>query len=142
MRDQMLRLQADFENAKKRWVKEHAEIQENANADLVRQLLEVLDDLGRALSSGGEAPADPGSFRTGVGMIHRRLEELLESYGLTAIEAVGQPFDPMRHEAVAHEASDSVPESTVIAELRRGYVMNGRVLRPSVVKVSVRPKGG
>lgn len=142
LRERMLRLQADFENARKRWLKEQAEIQESANADLIRQLLEVLDDFGRALTSGAGVPEDAGSFRKGVEMISQRLEELVKSYGVSPMDAVGQPFDPARHEAVAHEVSDSVPESTVVAELRRGYVMNGRVLRPSVVKVSTRSKGG
>lgn len=142
LRDQMLRLQAEFENARKRWLKEQAEIQESANADLLHRLLEVLDDFGRALASVAGSSAEAGNFRKGVEMIHRHLEELLRSYGVVPIDAVGQPFDPARHEAVAHEASDAVAESTVVAELRRGYVMNGRVLRPSVVKVSVRPKGG
>ncbi len=65
----------------------------------------------------------------------------MKSYGVVPIEAVGSQFDPSRHEAVAHEATDSVPETTILAELRKGYLINGRVLRPAVVKVAVKPAG-
>lgn len=139
LREQMLRLQADFENARKRWRKEQAEIQEKANADLLRELLEIHDDFQRALLA--QAESDPAEterlFRQGVEMIGRRMEGFLRSYGIAPIEAVGKIFDPEFHEAVAHEPTDESPESTVLAELRRGYLMNGRVLRPSVVKVAV-----
>ena len=137
-RDQMLRLQADFENARKRWIKEQAEIQERANADLLRQLLDIFDDFQRAVAA-GTACNESGTFRSGVEMIAKRMEEFLKSYGVVPIDAAGKPFDASRHEAVAHDATDSVPESTVMEEMRKGYLMNGRVLRPSVVKVAVKP---
>ena len=122
-----------------------------ANADLLRQLLEIYDDFQRALTTTshpaclgevGEALEGGGSantFRMGVGMIAKRIENFLNSYGVTPISAEGQIFDPARHEAVAHEVNDQVPESTVLEELRKGYTMNGRVLRPAVVKVAVKP---
>ena len=139
MRNQSLRLQADFENAKKRWVKEQAEFQEVANGDLLRELLEIYDDFERALTA--EPPeGEKSTFRMGVEMIAQRMEDFLRSYGVAPIEATGQMFDPKRHEAVGHEVSEDVPESTVLAELRKGYVLNGRVLRPAVVKVSVKPQ--
>lgn len=141
LRDQMLHLQADFENARRRWRKEQAEIQEQAYGDLLRQLLEITDDFERALQASQESSGVSDTFRKGVEMIARRLEGFLRSYGVEPIEAVGKPFDPGRHEAVAHEATDSVPESTVVSELRKGYLMNGRVLRPAVVRVSVKPLG-
>ncbi|MBI3317909.1 MAG: nucleotide exchange factor GrpE [Candidatus Omnitrophica bacterium] len=137
LQDQLLRLQADFENAKKRWLKSQAEFQEQANAELLRQLIEILDDFERALS----APADEeaaGTFRLGVEMIARRLEAFLKSYGVVPMEAVGKLFDPTRHEAVAHEATGAAPESTVLSELRKGYLMNDKVLRHAVVKVAVK----
>ncbi len=157
-RDQLLRVRADFENAKKRWLREQAHIQEFANGNLLHQLLEIYDDFERALAAesghpevleGGPEDVRPStgsgrtdaSFRVGVKMIGKRMEEFLRSYGVAPIEAVGQPFEPDRHEAVAHEETDQAPESTVIAELRKGYMMNGRVLRHSVVKVAVKPKG-
>lgn len=137
LRAQALRLQADFENVKKRMLKEQAEFQESANGDLLRELLEIYDDFERGLN---HAPADTPDpvFRDGVEMIGKRFGDFLKSYGVVPMEAAGQLFDPARHEAVAHEATDAVPESTVLAELRRGYLMNGRVLRHAVVKVAVK----
>ena len=144
-RSQALRLQADFENAKKRWLKQQAEFQEQANAEILARLLEIFDDFERALSvgaaRGGENNLGNGTFLAGVEMIAKRMGEFLKSYGISPIESVGKPFDPDLHEAVAHEPAEQVPESTVVAELRRGYWMNGKVLRHAVVKVAVRPEG-
>ena len=133
MQDQLLRLQADFENARKRWRSEQAQIQERANADVLRELLEITDDFQRALSA---KTADPNQLIAGVEMIARRLEGFLKSYGIAPIEAEGKLFDPVLHEAVAHEVSESIPDGTVLSELRKGYTMNGRVLRTAVVKVA------
>lgn len=138
LKDQLLRLQADFENARKRWRREQSEIQERANADLLKELLEIHDDFQRALAAGVK---DPNQFIAGVEMISRRLEDFLKSYGIVPIEAVGKQFDPSQHEAVAHEADESVPEGTVLAELRRGYQMNGKILRTAVVKISKHKEG-
>ena len=155
LKNQLLRLQADFENARRRWAKEQAEIQETANRDLLRQLLDIYDDFQRAVASfpGKEVSPSTSSgrldepalseveaFRTGVEMIAKRLESFLKSYGVVPIEAEGKPFDSALHEAVAHEATDAVPETTVLTELRKGFMMNGRVLRHSVVKVAVKPE--
>ena len=134
LKDQLLRLQADFENARKRWRKEQAEVQERANADLLRELLEIYDDFQRALSVPREGQAD--TLVKGVEMIARRMEQFLKGYGIQAIEAEGKLFDPALHEAVAHEENKEVPEGTVLSELRKGYTMNGRVLRTAVVKIS------
>ncbi|MBI3333821.1 MAG: nucleotide exchange factor GrpE [Candidatus Omnitrophica bacterium] len=143
LRGQTLRLQADFDNAKKRWLKEQAEFQETANGELLRQLLEIHDDFERALAA---RPAPVGvqaadEFQRGVEMIAKRLAEFLKSYGVVPMEPKGKPFDPNQHEAVAHEATEAVPESTILEELRKGYWMNGRVLRHAVVKVAVKLKG-
>ena len=139
LRNQMLRLQADFENAKKRWLKREAELQEFANQDMLVQLLDIYDDFQRALAAETQKE-NPGLFRTGVEMIEKRMESFLKSYGVEPIHAKGKIFDPEKHEAVAHEATEAVAESTVLEELRRGYLFNGRVLRPSVVKVAVKPE--
>lgn len=136
LKDQLLRLQADFENARKRWRKDQAEIQERANALVLAGVLEIYDDFQRALAA---KTSDPNQFVSGVEMISRRMEDFLKSYGVAPIEAVGKPFNPLMHEAVAHEASETAPESSVLQELRRGYSMNGKVLRPAVVKVASRP---
>ena len=140
LRNQLLRLQADFENAKKRWLKKEAELQEIANKEVLSQLLDIYDDFERALSAASEN-RDVNVFIAGVEMISKRLESFLKSYGVTKIEAAGKLFDPEQHEAVAHEATESVPETTVLAEMRTGYLINGRVLRPAVVKVAVKPEG-
>ena len=134
LKDQLLRLQADFENARKRWRKEQAEVQERANADLLRELLEIYDDFQRALSAPRDGPGD--TVLKGVEMIARRMESFLKGYGIQPIEAEGKQFDPALHEAVAHEENKEVPEGTVLSELRKGYMMNGRVLRTAVVKIS------
>ncbi len=136
LKDQLLRLQADFENARKRWLKQQAEVQEMANAELIRELLEIYDDFQRALEA---KTSDPNQFISGIEMISRRMEDFLKSYGVEPMDAVGKTFDVSRHEAVAHEATAEVPESTVLSELRKGYVMNGKVLRPAIVKVATAP---
>ena len=149
LKNQLLRLQADFENARKRWRKEGAEVQEVANQELLRELVEIFDDFKRALESPirpesfdsvRPEPVEGSAFRMGVEMISKRMESFLKSYGVTPIEAEGALFDPVRHEAVAHEATDAVPESTILAVMRPGYMMNGRVLRPAVVKVAAKPE--
>ena len=137
LKDQLLRLQADFENARKRWRNDQAQIQERANADVLRELLEITDDFQRALAA---QVSDPNQFVAGVEMISRRLEGFLKSYGIAPIEAEGKLFDPALHEAVAHEVTESVPEGTILSELRKGYTMNGRVLRTAVVKVASHSK--
>ena len=134
---QMLRLQADFENAKKRWLKEQAEFEEVANANIMGQFLEIFDDFERALKTEASS-AESQQLRAGLEMIYKRMENFLKSYGVNPMEAIGQLFDPRLHEAVAHEENETVPESTVLAELRKGYLMNGRVLRTAVVKVAVK----
>ena len=138
LRNQILRLQADFENARKRWRKEQAELQERASADILRELLEIYDDFQRAVAAAPNGKESKSVFQQGVEMIAKRLEGFLKSYGIIPIDAVGKPFDPTLHEAVSHEVTDSVPESTVLDEMRRGYLMNGRVLRTAVVKVASR----
>ena len=95
-----------------------------------------MDDFERALA----APGGKGeSFRAGMEMIGRRIADLLESFGVRPIETVGRQFDPNCHEAVAHEETDQAPENTVLKELRRGYRMNHRVLRPAAVQIASAP---
>ena len=138
LRDQLLHLQADFENAKKRWLKAEAESQELAHGELLKQFLEIFDDFERASEAAPEADAQ--TLKEGIRMMSKRLEGFLKSYGVSRMEAQGKLFDPHLHEAVAHEERSDLLESTVLEELRKGYLMNGRVLRPAVVKVAVKPK--
>ncbi len=138
-RERMLRLRADFDNYRKRTERERAEIERYALADMLRELLPVVDNLERALSVQGPqgGPGDGNDLRKGVEMIVRQFQELLKRYGLLPIAALGERFDPAVHEAVFQEESDGVVVPTVEVELQRGYRLNDRLLRPSLVKVAV-----
>ncbi|MBI1953506.1 MAG: nucleotide exchange factor GrpE [Candidatus Omnitrophica bacterium] len=140
LKDQLLRLRAEFENARKRWLKEVTEVEENSNADLLRELLDIYDDFERALAT-VPAQTENKPIRSGVEMIAKRMEGFLKSYGVTPMETQGKLFDPLLHEAVAHEENASVQESTVLEELKKGYLINGRVLRHAMVKVAVHKEG-
>ena len=133
--DQLLRLQADFDNFRKRTQKEKTELIKYASERLVSELLPVLDNFERATSS-AQCNADFTAFSQGVEMILRQLQTALGKEGLKAMEAVGQPFDPNLHDAVLRVESDEHPENTVVEELQKGYFLNEKVLRPCMVKVS------
>jgi molecular chaperone GrpE len=129
------RVQADFENYRKRVMRDQAELVDRANDALVEQLLPVLDSFELALASLG---ADERT-RKGVELVYAELLGVLERAGLERIEADGQPFDPNVHEAVAHEEGDGEP---VVADtLRTGYRLKARVLRPAMVRVGPGPAG-
>lgn len=134
--DQWRRTAADLSNFRKRTEREREEITRFSNAALLTRLLPVIDDFERAMAS---LPADLRhlTWVEGVALIERKLHVILEAEGLKPIEAVGKPFDPERHEAVIREETDAYPDGQVIAELQRGYEMNGRLLRPALVKVAV-----
>lgn len=134
-KDLLLRARADFDNYRKRVERERLEQEENAAADLLRDLLPIVDDLERALAAPAESDAAQG-YRRGVELIQRQLLELLRSRGVRPIDALGAPFDPHRHQAVAHEAAPGRREGEVIEEYRRGYMLGNRLLRPSMVKVA------
>lgn len=137
LRSQLVRLQADFDNYRKRVRREQQEAQEKAAANLIRELLPVLDNLGWALET-GRAGGEKGSLLTGIEMVSRQLWDILHRQGLTEVEAVGQPFNPAYHEAVATEETEDVARhNLVMAELRKGYFLHGRLLRPALVKVAV-----
>jgi molecular chaperone GrpE len=134
--EQLLRLQADFENFKKRTEREQESAQRQAAAGLIKRLLPVLDNFERALSS--EVPEGDGrAFQHGVALIFRQLLEELRHEGLTAVDSLAQPFDPNVHEAVATERVPGLPGNTVVEELRRGYLLHDRLLRPAQVRVCV-----
>lgn len=132
--DRWLRLQAEFDNFRKRTRREIEEIRTRAAEDLVLQLLPVIDNLERAIASAEQGPG--GGIAEGVKMIHKQFLSVLEGVGVTPIEAVGQPFDPNFHEAVAYEESHDYPDGIVMEEMLRGYAINGKVLRASMVKVA------
>lgn len=136
-RDKHLRLAADFDNFKKRTRQEQSQTMQHASAELIHRLLPVLDDLQSVLD---HKPAGVDeSWIKGLELSVRKLEEALGTHGLEPIESVGAPFDPNLHEAVGHEESTEHPEDTVVSELRRGYRVRDRVVRPALVKVARRP---
>ena len=132
---QLQRLQADFDNYRKRTQKERIELIKYASERLVVELLPVLDNFDRAVSAAKVNP-DFTSFSQGVEMILRQMQTALSKEGLKAMEAVGQPFDPNLHEAVLRVDSEEHPENTVVEELQKGYYLKEKVLRPCMVKVS------
>lgn len=135
-RERLLRMKADFDNFKKRIDREREATERHASAGLVTRLLLVLDNFERALAR--DVPTGDGnSFREGIEMIFRQLLEELRKEGLTAVDSIGQPFDPNVHEAVATDCRSDLPVQTVLEELQRGYLMHDRLLRPSLVKVCV-----
>jgi molecular chaperone GrpE len=137
LRSQLLRLQADFDNYRKRVRRDQQEIKETAAVHLIKELLPVMDSLELALQA-ARAGGDKDSLVTGIQMVGRQLSEILHREGLTEVKAVGQPFDPTYHEAVAtEEAGEAAQHNLVMAELRKGYLLRGRLLRPALVKVAV-----
>ena len=136
-KDRYLRLAADFDNYKRRSRQEQLETIQHASSELISRLLPGLDDLHKALDHKPEAVDE--AWVKGVELSVRKLEEALRAHGLEAIEAVGKPFDPQVHEAIGHEESSEHPEDTVVQELRPGYRIRGRVVRPALVKVARPP---
>jgi molecular chaperone GrpE len=137
--DRLLRLTAEFDNYRKRTDRERRELSDTISADLIRDVLPVVDDLDRALSMPVDAGAGADAadrYRTGVELIRRNLLETLRRRGVEAFEVVGQDFDPMWHEGVAHDSADGRRDGEVTAEVRRGYRLGQRLLRPAQVKVA------
>ncbi len=132
-----LRLAADFENYKKRVRQEQLDTMRYAAATVAERLLPVVDDMERALSHAPDGIDE--SWLKGVRLTFQKLEEVLASVGVERIEALGAAFDPKQHEAVGSEETAKHPEDTVVAELRAGYKMHDRVLRPALVKVARPP---
>ena len=155
--DRLARLQAEFDNARKRSVREQQEFREFAAADVIKGLLPALDSFERALkasqnstphkptaglsgaraSSGSPAPAGESSeFRNGIELIYRQFQDALQKAGLQPIVSVGQPFDPRVHEAIEMVDTAEVPDHYVIDEMQRGYKFKDRLLRPAMVRVA------
>ena len=132
-KDRWLRKGAEFDNYRKRVERERREQADQAVVDLLQELLLVVDDFDRALTVGGD---EGGAYRKGVELIHGKLHDLLRKQGLKPIEALGADFDPNVHQAVVHEESPEHREGEVIGELRKGYMLNDRLLRPAMVKVA------
>jgi molecular chaperone GrpE len=137
-KDRYLRLAADFENYKRRTRQEQMDTIQHATSELIGRLLPVLDDLHNALEHRPEGVDE--NWVKGLELGIRKLEEAMAAHGLERIDSVGAAFDPKFHEAIGHEESAEHPEDTVVSELRRGYRIRDRVVRPSLVKVSRRPE--
>ena len=134
-RDSALRSQAELSNARKRFEKQQAHAYSNANAELVRKLLPVLDDFDRAVES-VPAPVAQDSWFTGLELVQRKLLGILESLQVEEIEALGQPFDPHVHEALGQEPSDDVEEGVVSRVMLKGYRLGDKIIRPALVYVA------
>ena len=128
-----MRLMADFQNQKKRFEKERADIYQFANEDLVKGLLEVIDNFERALEASKD---DDSKFKEGMEMIFKQLMGALEKAGVSEIKALGEEFDPNFHNAVMMEETDEFESNKVSGVMQKGYTLNSRVIRPSMVKVA------
>lgn len=135
LNQRFLRTAADFENYKRRTALEKEDLMKYSNAKIIGEILPVLDNFQLALKTTSDNK-DVQNVVKGVDMIYRQLQQVLEAAGMTKIEAVGHAFDPNLHEAIMQVDDDSVPEDTVVEELRAGYMLKERVIRPSMVKVS------
>jgi molecular chaperone GrpE len=134
-RDLALRSQADFDNFKKRAAREKEEAIKYANRSLLERLLAIVDNFELGLAAAkGESEDSP--IYSGMNMVLKQLNDFLAESGVQPIDAEGEQFDPNLHEAIAHEASDQVPEGRVVRQMRRGYKLKDRLLRPSTVVVS------
>ena len=129
--DRLARLQAEFDNARKRAAREQSEFREYAVADAIKALLPMLDSFDRAL----EAHAGDENFR-GVELINRQFHDALAKLGLRPIPAAGEPFDPYLHQAVEMVDTTDAADNTVLEELQRGYKLKDRLLRPAMVRVA------
>ena len=136
-KDRHLRLAADFDNFKRRSRQEQLEIIQHASGELIGRLLPGLDDLHAALDHQPEGIDE--AWAKGLELSVRKLEEALGAHGLVPIDAVGATFDPKLHEAIGYEESSEHPEDTVTSELRRGYRLRDRVVRPALVKLARPP---
>ena len=134
--DKMLRLQAEFENTRKRLERDKQDFIKFANERIILELLNILDDLERTVELAQTKHQDLSAFLKGVEMILAHLYELLKEYGVKPIEAEGKIFDPNFHEALIQVVDKDLPEHTIVEELQKGYLLNDRVVRTSKVKVS------
>jgi len=136
--DKLLRLQADFDNTRKRLEREKQDFVKFANESLILELLNILDDLERVVNLAESKSEDMPAFLKGVEMILAHIYEMLKEHGVKPIEAEGKIFDPNCHEALMQVEDKQLPEHTVVEEMQKGYLLNDRVIRTAKVKVSKR----
>jgi len=135
-KDRVLRLSAEFENYKKRSSKEMNDFKKFANETIFRQLLTVVDNMERAISSAKEEESDASVLLEGVEMTHKEILRILTNFNVKPVEAQGKTFDPAFHQAVTQQETGDYPENTVVIELQKGYLFHDRLIRPSMVVVS------
>jgi molecular chaperone GrpE len=141
--DRLLRTTAEFENYKKRSARELQDFRKYANETLLKELLPVVDNLELAVKTAREDGNGQESLADGIDLTLKEILRVLNKFGVQAVEALNQPFDPVFHQAVVGEESDKHPKNTVIQELQKGYTLHDRLLRPSMVVVAKpRAEGG
>jgi molecular chaperone GrpE len=138
LKNQLLRLQADFDNFRKRTQRERSELFLFANESLFLEMLPIIDHFEMGFKSAEEHKADC-SVTEGFRMVYNQLLDVLKKFNVTAIDTVGEPFDPHRHEAILHMPSDK-PAETVLEQVRRGYMLGDKLLRAAQVIISSGPK--
>jgi molecular chaperone GrpE len=134
--DRLARMQAEFDNARKRAAKEQQDYRDYALVDAVKAIIPVLDSFDRALQTSPEK----SEFHAGVELIQKQLQDALAKIGVRPVSAKGEQFDPRYHEAIEMVDTDAVPDHHVLEELQRGYKLKERLLRPAMVKVARNPK--
>jgi len=141
LQDRLLRKHAEFENFRKRAERERTEYVQFASAELMKELLNALDSFDLAIRNAAAEGAAGENMLRGLDLVYKQFQDVLGRSGMKPIEAKGQPFDPNYHQAVSTVPTNDVAENTVVDELRRGYTLNGRLLRAAMVTVSVRSEG-
>ena len=136
MEDRYLRVNAEFENYKKRMIRESSDRFKFFNLDLIKELLPSLDNIERAISHAKSDHTDVESMIAGLEMVNKMTHEVFEKFGVTRINTVGEEFDPNIHQAVGVVDSDAVPDNQVVEECLGGYSLHGRIIRPAMVRVS------
>jgi len=140
LRNTLVRLQADFDNYRKRIERERHQERHRGAETLVEHLLPVLDAFDRAISAHQDAAHD--EYRTGFQLIRKQLFDVLAKQGLQKIETDGKRFDPHMHHAIERRETSDEPDGAILEELQAGYIFHGKVLRPAMVRVAVNPEGG
>ncbi len=139
--DLYVRSVAELDNFRKRIMKEVEDNRKFANEELIKALIPVIDNLDRALSH-GEDDQNSGAILEGVKMVQKQLMDTLVKYGVQEVAALGEPFDPNFHQALMQVKTNAAPPNTVVSEISKGYLLNGRLIRPSMVGVSVKDEDG
>jgi molecular chaperone GrpE len=137
--ERVLRITADFDNYKKRAAREREEAIKFANESLMKKLIPVIDNFDMALTAASQPGANAQSLQTGVAMISQQLRSALVESGLEEVDAAGKPFDPNWHEAVSQQETSETAEGNVLQQLRKGYKLRDRLIRPATVVVAKKP---